>query len=94
MMMDKMSEINEHVSTIDITCNISHSEVANLAFKQSDKKIQFQMTMLVLNKTDKYFGEMKCIISENKFKPVSCLEKHDKKFYLTKEPVLKYKCFH
>ena len=94
MMVDKMDEITEHVSTIDFTCNCSHSEMAKFAFKQSDIKEPIQDDNASAAKTDIYVEEIKCIICEKKFKSESNLEKHDKKFHLTKESVPKYKCFH
>ena len=88
MMVDKMDEINEHVSTMDITCNCSHSDIANFEFKPLDIK---DPTILDDNvsaaKIDNCNEEIKFIICEKKFKYVSNLDKHGKKFHMTKEPV-------
>ena len=45
-------------------------------------------------KADNHNEEIKCIICEKKFKSVSNLDKHDRKFHMTKEPVPRYRCFH
>jgi hypothetical protein len=95
MMVDKMDEINEHVSTMDNTCNCSHSEIANFEFNQLDIK---DTTILDDNvsaaKADNHNEEIKCIICEKKFKSVSNLDKHDRKLHMTKELVPRYRCFH
>ena len=87
-----MDEINEHVSTMEITGNFSHLEMASFELKQLDIKDQ---TILDDNvSAAKTNEEKKCIICVKKFKSVSNLDKHGRKCHKTKEPVPKYKCFH
>ena len=63
MMVDKMDEIQEHVSTMDITCNCSHSEIANFELKQLDiKDPTIPDDNVSAAKTDNHNEEIKCII--------------------------------
>ena len=61
--MDKMDEINEHGSTMNITCNCSHSEIANFEFEQLDiKDPTLPDDNVSAAKTDNHNEEIKCII--------------------------------
>ena len=84
MMLDKMDEINEHSSTMSITCNCSHSEIAMFQFTQLDIK---DPTIPYVNVSD-----VKMDNHNEKFKTVANLDKHDRKFHITKEPVPKHRC--
>ena len=78
-----MDEIDEKFSTMSITCNCSHSEIALFEFTQLDIK---DPTIPYVNVSDvkmhNHNEKTKCIICEKKFKTVSNLDKHDRKFHI------------